>query len=157
MEPSDLLDQYLFTFKYKRNTTQTKVESVQQMIKYTNAQSCSDTSECIGTIKRQVTVYSPFLVRASSSSALTPKCSLEGNTFSVRKTWQAQDFRSASQGHCIWAAGCMCLIVLSTGWTPPGFGLLPAPECPSSWSPIHPSSTCRRPPAGTAEPWQLLL
>ena len=61
MEP-DLLDQYLFTFKYKRQAIQTKVESVQQVIKDANAQIYLDKNKCIGTIKRQVTVYNPFLV-----------------------------------------------------------------------------------------------
>lgn len=61
MEPS-LLYQYLFTFKYERKAIQTKVESVQQIIKYTNAQIYLDKSEHIGTIKRQVIVYNPFSV-----------------------------------------------------------------------------------------------
>lgn len=61
MKPN-LLYQYLFTFKYKRKAIQTKVESVQQIIKYANAWIYLDKSEHIGTIKRQVTVDNPFSV-----------------------------------------------------------------------------------------------
>lgn len=43
-------------------------------------------------------------------------------------SWNPEEHRIFAvplQGHCIWAAGCVCLIVLSTGWTTPR--LWPAP------------------------------